>query len=130
MTMNQRMARRPGILHAVAGSVLLATLLLPVPAITQEEMAAENESSADQAESMTLKGDDDGTVLRSLTIEGEDRRTFEGARKKGARRVGFMMFREQDLSRSTCTSLVQTAFDLGGDPQFFTKPDRGGHQER
>lgn len=77
MIMDPKLARPSGIWRAVFGPVLLAVLLLPVSASTQEQAAVENDSSADQPESMTLKGNDDGTVLRSLTIEGEDRIQIE-----------------------------------------------------
>ncbi len=75
-----KLTRRPGILRVAAGSVLFAVLLLSSSAIAQE--SAEQETSTEEQGSMTLKGSDDGTVLRSMTIEGEDRIQIEFDRPK------------------------------------------------
>jgi hypothetical protein len=75
MIMNPKLTPIPCILCAVGVSVLMAALLLSSPVFAQE--STENQPGADQQDPMTLKGNDDGTVLRSLTIEGEDRIQIE-----------------------------------------------------
>jgi hypothetical protein len=89
--MNPKVTSTTGRAAFLAGALSLVILIVPFSAAAREAAQSKSDPGADPAQqgvnqaeqdSMTLKGDEKTTVLRSLTVEGEDKIQIQFDRPK------------------------------------------------